>query len=157
VLVDDESMQATVIVPEDNLALAIGREGQNARLAARLTGWRIDIRSAAEYDANAPDEPGAAGAAGGELQDDGRCHAILKTGKRCPNAAEPGEQFCSLHEGWVAPEVEPEAEPEEPAVAEVEADAEAEPVAEASEPEAEAAGEETAGVAASEGDAEADG
>jgi N utilization substance protein A len=48
VLVDDEARQATVIVPDDQLALAIGREGQNARLAARLTGWRIDIRSATE-------------------------------------------------------------------------------------------------------------
>jgi N utilization substance protein A len=34
-----------VIVPERQLSLAIGREGQNARLAAKLTGWRIDIRS----------------------------------------------------------------------------------------------------------------
>ncbi len=45
VLVDDDGRQATVIVPDDQLSLAIGREGQNARLAARLTGWRIDIRS----------------------------------------------------------------------------------------------------------------
>ena len=44
VLVDDEAKQATVIVPDDQLSLAIGREGQNARLAARLTGWRIDIK-----------------------------------------------------------------------------------------------------------------
>ena len=45
VLVDDEARQATVIVPDDQLSLAIGREGMNARLAARLTGWRIDIKS----------------------------------------------------------------------------------------------------------------
>ena len=45
VLVDDTNKQATVIVPDDQLSLAIGREGQNARLAARLTGWRVDIRS----------------------------------------------------------------------------------------------------------------
>jgi N utilization substance protein A len=45
VLVDDENKQATVVVPDDQLSLAIGKEGQNARLAARLTGWRIDIRS----------------------------------------------------------------------------------------------------------------
>jgi N utilization substance protein A len=136
VLVDDESMQATVIVPEDNLALAIGREGQNARLAARLTGWRIDIRSAAEYDANAPEETGGASGATGEFENDGRCQAILKTGKRCPNAAEEGEKFCSLHEGWVPTEVE-----NEPSVAPAaEAEAPAEAQAEASEqPEAEAA------------------
>ena len=45
VLVDDEDRQATVIVPDDQLSLSIGREGMNARLAARLTGWRIDIKS----------------------------------------------------------------------------------------------------------------
>ncbi len=43
-----EGNSATVIVPEDQLSLAIGREGQNARLAARLTGWRIDIKSVIE-------------------------------------------------------------------------------------------------------------
>src|SRR2546421_622965 len=48
VLVDDESKQATVVVPDDQLSLAIGKEGQNARLAARLTGWRGDIRSETE-------------------------------------------------------------------------------------------------------------
>ena len=51
VLVDDDGKQATVIVPDDQLSLAIGREGQNARLAARLTGWRIDIRSETEFAA----------------------------------------------------------------------------------------------------------
>src|SRR3712207_2923757 len=49
VLVDDDGRQATVIVPDDQLSLAIGREGQNARLAARLTGWRIDIKSESEF------------------------------------------------------------------------------------------------------------
>ena len=43
--IDDEKRIASVTVPERMLSLAIGREGQNARLAARLTGWRIDIRS----------------------------------------------------------------------------------------------------------------
>jgi N utilization substance protein A len=43
--IDEEKRIATVTVPERMLSLAIGREGQNARLAARLTGWRIDIRS----------------------------------------------------------------------------------------------------------------
>jgi N utilization substance protein A len=45
VLLDDETGVATVIVPDFQLSLAIGKEGQNARLAARLTGWRIDIKS----------------------------------------------------------------------------------------------------------------
>ncbi|MBC8172081.1 MAG: transcription termination/antitermination protein NusA [Anaerolineae bacterium] len=44
----DAGRTAVVIVPDDQLSLAIGREGQNARLAAKLTGWRIDIKSVAE-------------------------------------------------------------------------------------------------------------
>lgn len=44
----NEHKTATVVVPEDQLSLAIGREGQNARLAAKLTGWRIDIMSVTE-------------------------------------------------------------------------------------------------------------
>ena len=45
VYIDDESREATVVVPDDQLALAIGKEGLNARLAARLTGWKVDIKS----------------------------------------------------------------------------------------------------------------
>src|SRR5271170_4666936 len=45
VILDDETGTATVIVHDFQLSLAIGKEGQNARLAARLTGWRIDIKS----------------------------------------------------------------------------------------------------------------
>lgn len=45
---DKEAKNAIVIVPDDQLSLAIGREGQNARLAARLTGWHIDIKSSNE-------------------------------------------------------------------------------------------------------------
>jgi transcription termination/antitermination protein NusA len=44
-IVDLEARSARVVVPDFQLSLAIGKEGQNARLAARLTGWRIDIRS----------------------------------------------------------------------------------------------------------------
>jgi N utilization substance protein A len=47
---------ATVVVPEDQLSLAIGRDGQNARLAAKLTGWRIDIKSLPEAAAEAFDK-----------------------------------------------------------------------------------------------------
>ena len=45
VSIDEDNHYATVIVPDDQLSLAIGKEGQNARLAARLTGWHIDIKS----------------------------------------------------------------------------------------------------------------
>ncbi len=48
---DDEQEAATVIVPDKQLSLAIGKEGQNVRLAAKLTGWRIDIKSASEAEA----------------------------------------------------------------------------------------------------------
>jgi N utilization substance protein A len=50
VLLDDDTGVATVIVPDFQLSLAIGREGQNARLAARLTGWRIDIKSETQVE-----------------------------------------------------------------------------------------------------------
>jgi len=46
---------ARVIVPDYQLSLAIGREGQNARLAARLTGWRIDIRGDTAVQESKPD------------------------------------------------------------------------------------------------------
>ncbi len=41
---------ATVIVPDYQLSLAIGKEGQNARLAAKLTNWKIDIKSESQYE-----------------------------------------------------------------------------------------------------------
>ncbi len=90
VLVDDEAKQATVIVPDDQLSLAIGREGQNARLAARLTGWRIDIRSETEF-ATDETEHGF-----DEEEVTGRCAAILSNGRRCPNAALTGSRYCGL-------------------------------------------------------------
>ncbi|MHB1468760.1 MAG: transcription termination factor NusA [Solirubrobacteraceae bacterium] len=91
VLVDDENQQATVIVPDDQLSLAIGREGQNARLAARLTGWRVDIRSETEFAAEEAEH-----GYGEEEEVSGRCAAILSNGRRCPNAALPGSRYCGL-------------------------------------------------------------
>ena len=55
-LMDPEGRQAHVLVPEDQLSLAIGKEGQNVRLAARLTGWKIDIKDSAQYDYDAENE-----------------------------------------------------------------------------------------------------
>ena len=60
-VVDAAARAARVIVPDYQLSLAIGKEGQNARLAARLTGWRIDIRSDVEAADAAPGAPGGAG------------------------------------------------------------------------------------------------
>jgi N utilization substance protein A len=93
VYIDDETREATVVVPDDQLALAIGKEGLNARLAARLTGWKVDIQSDTEF-AQAEAEAAFAGADGDEFT--GRCVAILSNGKRCPNAALPGSRFCGI-------------------------------------------------------------
>lgn len=57
-VVDPEMRAARVVVPDFQLSLAIGKEGQNARLAARLTGWRIDIRSDATGVTEASGHPG---------------------------------------------------------------------------------------------------
>ena len=54
-LVDPEGQHAHVLVPPDQLSLAIGREGQNVRLAARLTGWKIDVKNSHEYDQETED------------------------------------------------------------------------------------------------------
>src|SRR5947199_3171429 len=90
VLVDDENKQATVVGPDDQLSLAIGKEGQNARLAAKLTGWRVEIKSETEF---AQEE-----AELGYQEEDvaGRCAAVLSGGKRCPNASLPGSRYCGL-------------------------------------------------------------
>jgi len=50
VLTDDEKKFALIVVPNDQLSLAIGKEGQNARLAAKLTGWKIDIKSEKQFE-----------------------------------------------------------------------------------------------------------
>jgi N utilization substance protein A len=88
--VDDDGRQATVIVPDDQLSLAIGREGQNARLAARLTGWRIDIKSETEFAEEEHDEEYQ------EEESSGRCGAVLSNGRRCPNASLPASHYCGL-------------------------------------------------------------
>jgi N utilization substance protein A len=49
VILGDEGKSATVIVPDYQLSLAIGKEGQNVRLAAKLCGWKIDIKSHSQY------------------------------------------------------------------------------------------------------------
>jgi N utilization substance protein A len=133
VLVDDEARQATVIVPDDQLSLAIGKEGQNARLAARLTGWRIDIRSETEF---AEEE---AAMMEEEEEVSGRCAAILSNGKRCPNAALSGSRFCGLPahqalEGTGTVEVAPQPAGDEEEAAEEEVAAEGAEAAAAEEP-----------------------
>jgi N utilization substance protein A len=106
VYLDDEAREATVVVPDDQLALAIGKEGMNARLAHRLTGWKIDIVSDTEF---AQQEAAAAFAGDGDSEggdSSGRCAALLSNGKRCPNAALPGSAYCGVpaHQALVGTE-----------------------------------------------------
>jgi N utilization substance protein A len=137
VYLDDEAKEATVVVPDDQLALAIGKEGMNARLAARLTGWKVDIKSDTEF---ATEEAEAAFAGDGDADTEftGRCAAVLSTGKRCPNAALPGSRYCGVpaHQE-LALRADVPAD-EEPVVDEPEPELEA--AAEAAEPEAESIG-----------------
>jgi N utilization substance protein A len=123
VYLDDEGREATVVVPDDQLALAIGKEGMNARLAARLTGWKIDITSDTEF-AQQEAEAAFGGEDGEEGDFSGRCAAILSNGKRCPNAALPGSKYCGV--------------PAHQALALQEPDEEANPIVKESEPELEA-------------------
>jgi transcription termination/antitermination protein NusA len=80
--IDEEKRIASVTVPERMLSLAIGREGQNARLAARLTGWRIDIRS----DVSVAEAKAAAEA---EVQQPVTAEAAAATADAVPSDAPP--------------------------------------------------------------------
>ncbi|HJW75727.1 MAG TPA: transcription termination factor NusA [Thermoleophilia bacterium] len=118
VIVDDEEKSATIIVPDDQLSLAIGKEGQNARLASKLTGWRIDIKSQSEMaQAELEMEYGE-----GEEELTDRCQAVTSTGKRCPNMALPGSRYCGIpaHQKLAQAEAVEEA-PTDEAVADEEA------------------------------------
>ena len=93
VSIDEDNNYATVIVPDDQLSLAIGKEGQNARLAARLTGWHIDIKpqsfqGASLVDVEMDDEV---------EEDDGFCIFVDEDGNRCRNHARPNSQYCGVH------------------------------------------------------------
>ena len=103
VLIDEEKAYAGVIVPDDQLSLAIGKEGQNARLAARLTGWHIDIKSetlAADILKNVPvhEEPAADLIGVEEDEDVRRCEYVSEDGIQCRNQARPGSRFCGVHD-----------------------------------------------------------
>lgn len=87
VTIDEEEKAATVVIPDKQLSLAIGKEGQNVRLAVKLTGWRIDIKSASEAEKErlqATEEEGEDGEiAIGELVIE-----ELKTGEETPALSE---------------------------------------------------------------------
>ena len=75
VIIDEEEKEATVVVPDYQLSLAIGKSGQNVRLAARLCGWKIDIKSHTQYfeDDDFEDEVG--------ITDDVAAAEVLAEGK----------------------------------------------------------------------------
>src|SRR5881409_1600594 len=123
VYLDDDAREATVVVPNDQLALAIGKEGMNARLAARLTGWKIDIQSDTEFAQAEADV--AFGGGGDEQELSGRCAAILTNGKRCPNAALPGSRYCGVAAHQELAQREPGQADVEPIVTESEPELEA--------------------------------
>jgi N utilization substance protein A len=87
-VVDEAARSARVIVPDYQLSLAIGREGQNARLAARLTGWRIDIRSDAAPATPTAERPAASGPA----RAPGTSNPIRTGGARQRPPATPGSR-----------------------------------------------------------------
>jgi N utilization substance protein A len=92
VYLDEDEQMAEVIVPDDQLSLAIGREGQNARLAVKLTDWKIDIKpesQAVEYEDEEDWEPD-------EDSTMHRCRAVLSNGRRCANMALPDSLFCGI-------------------------------------------------------------
>ena len=106
VVVDPEDNYATVIVPDDQLSLAIGKEGQNARLAARLTGMHIDIKSESMAAGVLRDAP-AASVEDSLVDDEGahRCEYVSANGAQCRNMARPGSRFCGVHDGLDGVEV----------------------------------------------------
>ena len=95
VLLDEERGRATVIVHDYQLSLAIGKEGQNARLAARLTGWHIDIKSESEAAAEEADYAEGEWAEGEWVEDE--------SGEMVWKPAEGGETLSA--EAWAAGEV----------------------------------------------------
>ncbi len=94
--IDEENNYATVIVPDDQLSLAIGKEGQNARLAARLTGWHIDIKSTSFAGESLFAEPALIDDID-EEEDDGLCAYVAEDGTRCRNHAREGYRYCGIH------------------------------------------------------------
>ncbi|MBI4744415.1 MAG: transcription termination/antitermination protein NusA [Actinobacteria bacterium] len=113
VSVDLEKNTASVIVPDFQLSLAIGKEGQNARLAAKLTGWRIDIKSETQAKeglsaiVSEPDEGESvkekvADGLSEEIKEktessEGQCQAVTSAGHQCKNTAKPGSNYCGVH------------------------------------------------------------
>lgn len=107
VRVNEKEKTALVVVPDDQLSLAIGKEGQNARLAAKLTGWKVDIKSESQLAEEekikekekkkkaekSEKEPSAA-------EESAICQALTAKGTPCKNKAVSGSKFCKRHQDY---------------------------------------------------------
>jgi len=120
VVIDEALRAATVVAPDNQLSLAIGREGQNVRLAARLTGWRIDIRNESQMaemeagkkkaeEATAEEPPGEPEAETESAEKLAAVESPSETGE----AAAPAEESATEPEEEQPTEEEPLAEPSE--------------------------------------------
>ena len=100
VVIDEETNYATVVVPDDQLSLAIGKEGQNARLAARLTGMHIDIKNESLAAGMFPKTPAPVEEAEDLVGEESahRCEFVSPSGVQCRNMARPGSRYCGVHE-----------------------------------------------------------
>lgn len=95
VTIDEENHYATVVVSDDQLSLAIGKEGQNARLAARLTGWHIDIKSTSFIGESLVDDEDEDVEEVVEYNE--FCAYVTPDGVHCRNHARPGSRYCGIH------------------------------------------------------------
>ena len=95
VSINEENHYATVVVADDQLSLAIGKVGQNARLAARLTGWHIDIKSAMLAGASLVDDESLIDETAEEESE--FCAFVSDEGVKCRNHARPGSRYCGIH------------------------------------------------------------
>ena len=99
VLVSEDDNYATAIVPDDQLSLAIGQKGQNARLAAHLTGMHIDIKNESLARSIMNSLPAEEETTDLVDEEEGqRCEYVSPSGVRCRNMARPGSKYCGVHE-----------------------------------------------------------
>ena len=114
VTIDEKEKAATVIIPDKQLSLAIGKEGQNVRLAVKLTGWRIDIKSASEAEKErlkAAEEEGedidiAIGELAGEGPETGEETSVLtEVSGKLDDTAETPKSELSLPSSLIIPEI----------------------------------------------------
>ena len=99
VLVSEDDNYATAIVPDDQLSLAIGQKGQNARLAAHLTGMHIDIKNESLARSIMNSLPAEEETPDLVDEEEGqRCEYVSPSGVRCRNMARPSSKYCGVHE-----------------------------------------------------------